>query len=276
LTNSLGDPIAFFKQAISAPPDVEEFTVREYSSVTVHGLTKKSSSRLTGARAGDNYFLQAFFDANGSNALAASRPALIVGRSGNDQYQYSQNAISYGFGSNGLTAVVRENLSVTRQILDMGMGDTEPDSVKWDGDTFTATNILGEFQYGKLSISNGLPSRLEISAAKGSPPDRMIEYTYPDPSSFFKGFPATISLFGEYDGELIPEVQVQFYSVKLSDEPLSDNFFAAAQFVTPNILYTNVFSNSDANVQLRRGHAVTMTRVTHPWLNDQSATQPHP
>ncbi len=255
LTNSPGDPVAFFKQAISAPPDVEEFNVREY------GFIGKASCRFTGARAGENYFLQAFSDTNGANALAAPRRLSAAGRSGATQYEFSQNAVSFAFGSNGFTAVLGVEFNTTRQILDMGLGEVEPESVKWDGDTFTASNFFGRFEYGELNVSNGLPSRLEISAAKGSPPYKEIDYTYPDPPSSFNGFPAKISILHESDGALIPEVEMQFDSVQLSAEPLPDNFFAAAQFVTPNILYTNIYSNSDVYAQLRRGHTVTMAKV---------------
>ncbi|HTV42419.1 MAG TPA: hypothetical protein VMF08_17760, partial [Candidatus Sulfotelmatobacter sp.] len=196
-----------------------------------------------------------------SNAHAVSGTQFAAGRSGTVEYQCSQNAISYGFGSNALTEGIEVYYTMTRQFLDMGLAETEPESVKWQGDTFTATNRNGAFQYGELSISNGLPSRLEIAAAKGSSPYKVIDYTYPNPPSSFDGFPAKMVISGESDGAFIPEVEMQFYSIHLAARPLPNNFFAATRFLTPNIVYTNIFSNSDVYAQFYNHKTAAMVKV---------------
>lgn len=267
LSNQTDNPVVFFKQAISAPPDVEKYALMQQS------IGSNSFLCFTGARAESNYYLQQL---SGSNALDASSIVSIAGRSGITEYERSPNSISFGVGSNGLTGGVGVLFTLTRQFLDMGLSEIGPESVKWNGDSFTATNGNGAFRYGELIISNGLPSRLEIGVAKGSTPYKVIDYTYPDPPLSLNGFPAKMLISGESGGTLIPQVEVQFYSVKLAAKPLSDEFFSATQFVTPRILYTNLYSNSDLYGQLRRGKTVTLEKVPDSLLKSGGYSNSRP
>lgn len=263
LTNTQADIVAFFKRAISSPPDIEKYTASQRLSsppdVKMHNASQRlieseSISYYVGARAGSNYILQIV---SNSNALVnLSERQLITGRSGVGAYEFTQNAVNYGIGSNALTGGVGTLFTLTRQFLDMGIGTIEPESVKWEGNTFTAMDIYGRSQYGELEISNGLPLRLGISNAKGSPPYKMVEYTYPDPPTSLNGFPSKMAISGKSEGKLKPFGEVLFYSVQLATQPLSDNFFAAAQFAGPNIMHTNIYSNSDLYVGNRRGQMV--------------------
>ncbi|HTV41185.1 MAG TPA: hypothetical protein VMF08_11460, partial [Candidatus Sulfotelmatobacter sp.] len=64
------DLVSFFKRAISAPPDVEEFKLRGYDFIQ-----KMFVNNIAGARAGSNYFVQEFSDTGGSNVSVLLTPA---------------------------------------------------------------------------------------------------------------------------------------------------------------------------------------------------------
>ena len=258
-TNTATDLVAFFKKAISAPPGVERYVVsqRQLQSVTPSvGPTIKSGiiSYYIGARAGSNYFLQILSGSNGFSDL--SEKQLIAGRSGAGTYEINQNALSFGVGSNGLTGNVGVFYTVTRQFLGMGISEIEPESVRWGGNAFTATNNHGLAIYGELNISNGLPCKLGVSVAKSSPPYKVVEYAYPMPPLSLSGFPSNMIISRAPQGIAKPFCEISFYSVQLAERPLSDEFFAAAQFVGTNIIYTNIYSNADLYVHNSRGQTV--------------------
>ena len=144
---------------------------------------------------------------------------------------------------------------MTRQFLDMGISEIDPKSVKWTGDTFSATLDNGYPRYGKLSISNGFPFKLEISVTKDSLPYKMVEYTYPTRRHLLEvSLPMRIS--DGSDGKWKPVGEVTFYSVDLARRPLSEDYFAAAQFVGINIAYTNIYSNANLYVGNSKGQIV--------------------
>ena len=255
LTNASGNLVVFFKKAISSPPDVEKFTVSQ------RNIERNSVSYCQGARAGSNYFMQIGY---GSNALSSSgQGQLITGRSGTSAYDVNQNAVSFGVGSNGLTGSVEALFTVTRQCLDMGLAEIRPESVKWNDDTFTATNIFGKSVQGKLTTSNGTPARLEISNSKGA--YKVVEYVYPDPPALFNGFPSKMLISGISEEKLIPQVEVLLYSVQLAKAPLADDYFSAAQFIGSNIVHTNLYQNDKLYVQNRQGQMIPAPNsVTRP------------
>jgi len=246
ITNDL---VAFFKQAISSPPDVEKFVVSQRL------IDPESTSYYLGARAGSNYFLQIL---PSSNVLAnLSGRQLVAGRLGAEAYQITQNAVNRGTGSNAMTGGAGIFFTLVQQFLDMGVGNLKPESVKWDGNVFTGVDSLfGVPLYGRLEISNDLPFRLRINYAKGSPLTKMVEYSYPNPPTALSRFPSKMVISGGRDGELKPFGEVLFYSVQLAREPLRENFFAAARFVDTNIVHTNEYVGADVYVQNRRGEKV--------------------
>jgi hypothetical protein len=257
LTNAPGNLVVFFKKAISSPPDVEKYVVSQ------RNIERNSLSYYVGARAGSNYFLQIGYS---SNALSLGQGQLITGRSGTNAYDVGQNAVSFGFGSNGLTGSVQALFTLTRQCLDMGLAEIRPESVMWNDDTFTATNNHGNSVHGKLITSNGVPARLEISNSTGA--YKTVEYVYPDPPASFNGFPSKMLISGMSGEKLIPQVEVFFYSVQLSKVPLADDYFSALQFIGPNIVHTNIYQDDKLYVQNRRGQMVpapdSVTRPREP------------
>jgi hypothetical protein len=82
--------------------------------------------------------------------------------------------------------------NLIRQIIDMGLSDIEPQSVRWDGDHFSALNIDNKPRYGVLVLSNNLPFILKVSNKLDSSPLGMIKYIYPDPPTSCGGFPSRI------------------------------------------------------------------------------------
>jgi len=246
VTSSSADFAAFFKCALSSPPDVEMY------SVSQRDIANNTVSYYVGARASSNYFLSIL---TSSNALSDLRQRqLITGRSGSGGYELSQNAVSFGFGTNGLTSEVEMLFGLTRQFLDMGVGEIRPESVRWKEDAFTATDSHGHPMQGRLETSNGLPTRLEVSNTKG--PYKVIEYVYPNPPTSYGGFPAKMTISGVSKHTFEPDVEVLFYSVKLARHPLAESYFSVAQFVGSNILHTNIYKNGELYVQNRRGDMV--------------------
>ena len=249
-TNVSDDPISFFKRAISSPPDVEKYIASQRS------IPSGSANYFVGARAGSNYFMKFISDTDALRNL--NKANIIVGQSGANAYQIGQDNVSYGIGSNPLTSNSELLLRKTRQFLDMGITEIDPESVRWEGNSFTAT-MRGRFaRHGELSVSNGLPYRLFISVAKDSPPYKMVEYTYSNPPPPLSGFPSKMVISGNSDGKLIASEEIQIYSVQVAKRPLSDNFFTAAQFIATNIIATNIYSNTDLYVVNRRGQTVKL------------------
>lgn len=245
-TNAPNDAVAFFKKAINSEPDVERYSVSQFVA------ERKETSYYVGARSGSNYFLQTLSNSNELQDLSQKR--LIVGRSGDDAYEFTGNAITYGNGKNPATANVLALQALTRQFLDMGVSEISAGSVTWKNDKFTAADDHGNPSYGELQISNGLPSRLEISNFKG--PYKVVKYVYPDPPNFFDGFPSKMAIFAETEGKLNCEVEVVFNSVQLAAKPLAADYFSETQFITPAIIHTNIYSNTVLYVQNHGGQMV--------------------
>ena len=133
----------------------------------------------------------------------------------------------------------------------MGVGNLQPESIKWDDKTFTAKSVFDDFALGKLELSNGFPSKLSISTGKEL--YKLVQYTYPEPPLSLGGFPAKMAIFRVKDGHLDEALEVIFYSIKLATNGLSADFFSASHFMGSNILHTNIHRDSDLYVQNRLG-----------------------
>jgi hypothetical protein len=152
--------------------------------------------------------------------------------------------------------------NLTRQFLNMGVSEIEPESIIWNGNVFVGKSGRGSDRYGELTISNNVPYRMEISMAKGSPPYKAIKYTYPEPVALFAGFPSkmvisTIADSGLKPSDLKPVAELTFEYVQLATQRLSDDFFSNQQFIGPSVTHTNIYSNSVLYVQnLKSGKMV--------------------
>ncbi len=248
------DLVDFFKQAISSPPDIESFVASQRSlrppdlPAQMMQFLKSATNRIadvgtmqfySGARAGTNFFLSIQQYADSQRTVVQTS-----GRAGTTVYQINQNAISYGFGTNAMTAGVQSLFTLVRQILDMGLGGLNPESVVWDGNQFSSQSDYGPAMYGELEFSNHLPFILRISHGKGSPPFETVEYTYPDPPTALGGFPRKIVLSGQTDDGLKPSIEIELQSVHLAARPLPVGFFSEARFKTAAIIYTNIYTEA--------------------------------
>lgn len=263
------DFVSFFKQAVKSPPDVAFFQAKKHDffppklppGLLPAGVKVGPPIELfEGGRSSSNFFYGNAVTSQSSDTDAIFR--VIAGREGTNIYEFSGNSLSYGIGNNAVRDNVNFAFSSVSYLLNLGIGDIVPESVTWTGNHFSAKSIDGSTRYGELTLSNGFPRTLMISLAKGSSPLHASEYTYPDPPDALSGFPSTIRL-SVWDGEnLIPNVQIEFSSVRLAPGPLPDSFFDASNFTRSNITFTNVYSNATLLVRVTQGpNTGTIVRV---------------
>ena len=272
-----GDIVVFFKQAISAPPDVESFVAgqrdlrpQDYVALITKLQGPAAASHITGdrgamrfysgARAGTNYFLRSFVNSN--SPYVPNENGFISGHAGTTSYEFSKNSISYGFGSNAITGGVRALLGMVRQVLDMGVGEMNPDTVVWNGNEFSAQTDYGATRYGELELSNNLPSSLKIGMGGNflnSPPYRTIQYIYPDPPTALGGFPCKIIMSGETEEGLKPSMEIVLQSIHLAARPIHVEFFSPDKFKTAAILLTNIYTDAGLFVYRKDGKMVLIS-----------------
>ena len=264
------DAVAFFKQAISSPPDVGSFIAGQRNLKPLEDLVQAAQmfSRLrdadgktnsdeilqeakrmqqeqfyTGARAGSNYYFRSISGPTKPN-IPGDDPS-IFGRDGSLFYQVGANNFSYGSGTNSFVASIDTMSGLMRQLLDMGLGEVKPESVAWSGNQFSALNRFGNPEYGVLEVSNNLPFALAISRQKNSPIYKRIEYQYPNPPASLGGFPAKIKIFDVSGDDSKPSLEITLYSIHIANAPLPDKFFNPDQFKTAKTIYTNAYINSE-------------------------------
>jgi hypothetical protein len=250
------DLVAFFRAAVSRPPDVEYFAAsqRNLRDVVLPARMRARVPTLTngvmyfeGARSGTSFFLREVNPAAAPTNTATEQ--LVVGRRDSENYHLNPNTLYYSHdapetaSSNTLVSSVSAFYSIANQFLSMGLGDVEAGSVKWDGNDFSGLRQGALPTYGHLEISNGRPVRLLMSAAKGKSPFKAITYEYPGERNNLDGFPSKIVIWALFSGSLQPLSELRLANVKLSSQ-LPGSFFDRAKFVGPNIKYTNVFSNA--------------------------------
>ena len=168
----------------------------------------------------------------------------IVARSGSNTYVIGGHGVTYGVGSNAATRAIGAEFGLSRQILCMGADEIESETVNWNGNEFTAKNVLGKDLRGVLQISNNLPFRMEVGLPNNPLPYEAIEYTYATPADSFAGYPAKILIYYKSVNGLKPLAMIEFKSLQLATQQLNGSFFSETRFAS-RITYTNVYSNSD-------------------------------
>jgi hypothetical protein len=285
LTNPPSDFVAFFKKAISLPPDIEQFIVGQRSRVGPADLPPGMSAAekktmqdaslqwgyFQGAREGSNYFLRKIEGSNLPNTRADD--GLIAGRAGSIVYSFSMNSVSYSIGTNVSMSVDQGLFTLTRQFLDMGLADIEPESVVWSDNTFSAVNKDGFRRYGRLELSNNLPFRLWISMETNSTPFKVIEYKYPESPATLGGYPSKINISESAEDE--PSVEIVLQSIKMAAQHLPESFFSEAQFKTTNITHVLIYSNdlaltSDENGKMIKLPKTLVMGLTYPQSRSDS------
>jgi len=259
------DLTAFFKQAISSPPDVEYFIAGVHplgDPPIINGrklVQKEYFAFFDGARAGTNFFLRGI--ANTNSPAMLHRGGSINGRAGSTHYYFTANSVSYMIGTNIMNRINASEFRTTRQFLNMGLAEIEPGSVVWSGSEFTAVNNNGEARYGVLEVLNNLPHTLTIRTEKDSPPLTTIEYTYPNPPNAGAGFPTRMVMTSQTKEGLKPSVEVVLHSVHLAPRPLTVDFFSEAQFKTAGIVATTRYSNEVVFVSGKDGKMYSISNM---------------
>jgi RNA polymerase sigma factor (sigma-70 family) len=262
------DAVAFFKQAVASPPDIEKFVLK-WTNLLPPGSLKLPSGRtihlnskfqyLEGALSGTNFYLHALPDPDlpiGPNSVNT-----FLARSGSSEYAIGGHGITYGTGENGLTQGVKNQYRSVCQYLCMEAGGIEPGTVKWDGNDFTAKNVSGDDMIGSLQISNNLPFRLELRIANEPLPYEAIEYIYPTPVDSFGGYPVRYLIASRVHGRLKPVAEAEFKSVLISAQRLDASFFSKTRFDV-QLTYTNMYSNSDLYASKPNGKLVKINSYT--------------
>jgi hypothetical protein len=247
-TNNPVDLVVFFKNAVGSPPEIEHYIVKrtqlQFPIGQKIGDAKSSNSfqYLEGSFSGTNFFLHHLPDPG--QPVDTNHLGLISARAGSSVYEIGGHGIIKGTGTNGLTDDVKAQFSVSRQVLGMGVGEIASGTIKWSGNSFTATNVVGKGVHGSLIVSNNLPVRMEI-ALDGSPmPYASIEYAYPASENQFSGYPEKFLICYKSKDGLKPLAEVEFKSLVLATQHLGADFFSETRFANC-YRYTNMYSNSD-------------------------------
>ncbi len=249
-TNHDSDFVMFFKHAINSSPDIETFvakrtSLRDFSFLPLtisKSLGSNSVQYYEGALSKSNFSLR--FISDPSQPKDSNHLDTIVAKSGSTAYEIGGHGLIYGVGSNALAQDVRANFGLTRQIVCMGTGEIETETISWDGNNFTATNVLGKNVHGVLLVSNDLPFRLEVWLADNPLPYEAIEYTYPNPPDSFAGYPAKFLIYYKSKNGLAPLAEVEFISIQLSAEELKPEFFSETRY-DDRITYAEMYSDSN-------------------------------
>jgi hypothetical protein len=264
------DIVSFFKKTINAPPDIEHIVFKEQmsgrpamapsqlASLAAHGidLNKLSPPQFfEGARAGNNFFLSAIVNSNDVPKAMVPGPVQIdvisrqvTGRAGTNSYQVGMRELrttTEGDSETRYNKPARESQSFYEffnQIVHMGIGGLKEQTAVWVGNEFAVERDGYSPIHGELIISNNLPSVLKISETNAAVPFEIFRYVYPDPPDSLGGFPEKITRFMLVNGEERPAVEYNTLQIQVAKNPLAEDFFAAARFVTTNITFTNSYS----------------------------------
>ena len=205
-------------------------------------LGSNSVHYYAGALSKSNFSLR--FISDPSEPKDSNHLDTIVAKSGSSVYEIGGHGLIYGIGSNALAQDVRANFGLTRQIVCMGTGEIETETISWDGNNFTAKSILGKNVHGALLVSNDLPFRLEVWLADDPLSYKAIEYTYPNPPDSLAGYPAKSLIYYKSQNGLAPLAEVELKSIKVAAEELKPEFFSESRY-DDRITYAEMYSDSN-------------------------------
>jgi hypothetical protein len=252
------DLVSFFKQAITSPPDVEDF-VGSARTLRVSDLPASFRSDTNfqavvfyqGARAGTNFFLRRLNDR--ALAPASAPPLVTVGRETTNIYEVNRTTITYGIGNSPIAIPNSLSFNLLCHFLDMGLIELRSETVEWQENQFRAVDTRGARIFGKLEISNSLPASLKIAGTETGNPDKVYLYSYPEPATALGGFPGKVTILTQTEHGLAPLSEFELSSVRLAPEHLQKAFFTPLRFTGPTIIQTNLYSNADLYVSLKNG-----------------------
>ncbi len=244
------DVSAFFKQALSNPPEVESFE----ASMNILWVPFKIPKGLNlgnlvgtiqefqGARAGSNWFLR------------CKTTELTTGSVAGEDYLVTSDLLRVE--SNGewpgpapspgdrINHGDKSACGIPFQFLQMGLGELDAGTLTWKGDRFEGAYRDGRKIYGQLEYSNGLPQKLTAYFRTKAAPIFEIVYDYPQPPMALSGFPRAMTICMESADGFKPSLLLELSSVHLPASPLAAEFFRPEQFLTTDVIYTNLLTES--------------------------------
>jgi len=251
LANNQTDLIAFFKQAISSPPDVDQFISKQ---VTLRDqISSRAETRIfpplwyEGARSSSNFYLRVIPDPLATNSEKSTFGVnMVAGQYGGNSFNLNKNALAWTEeqGSNNpVYSFSKSQHALLNQFLNMGLGDVVPQSVTWNGNSFKAQLDNGKPICGILEISNNLPAKLKVDICGDGQPYKILSYSYPTPAESLSRFPSKIQVVELSDNGFQPSIEISLAQIRLASGQIPETEFAEANFINSNIAYTNTFKN---------------------------------
>ena len=229
--NRVSEPLKVFRQAMSSPPDIKYFVagLRPLGEMPIirGRIISGSFQYSVGARSGIDFYCYQI----GTNSSATRTFGPVYGRSGEHKYCVSGSSIMYARTGSASAKFNDSSFHLISQFLNMGVGDLQPESLKWTDEThFTATSTSGAARFGRLSVSNALPHRLTIFEEPDGKPLKEVEYFYPSPPHALQGFPCRMIHYDSTQAGFEPVSETVIEKLELADRPLTDAFFDPKQF----------------------------------------------
>lgn len=278
--SSTNDLIAFFKDAICLPPDVDHFSARQRvlrieTSPSSGGLFSwsGSASELPPPVIYDGKWSKGKFVlfCITTNSQSGGMTTNIIGRSSDYSYQINENTLVRSADTespNSTNMAVRlsdASFDTIKQFFNMGIGDLELGSVVWKGNEFEAKRSKGLRFFGQLATTNGLPYELNLSKERGGKPYKKCSYEYSKPPGSLGGFPLRTIISTMSPDGLSPFLELTILDFKAAKTPIPNEDFIPNGFVTTNTRFTVIYSNGsrymlDTNGQMIKSEAQAANR----------------
>ncbi len=248
------DFVLFFKEAVRSSPDIEYFSASQRilrrSGPPNRPVDQSKPLPLPmfyeGSLSGNNFYLRR------TTTNHAKGQGRITGRAGSNSYQINQNThlqTSEPLNRNATNPIAGfsdASYGVIRQIFNLGIGNMEAGSLVWEGNEFRAIRSGSNLFYGRLEISNGLPSELLLSRERSGEPYKKCTYEYPVVLDALGGYPAKTVIWGVFAEGLRPYLELTLNELKTATETIDQASFVGSRFVTTNVKFTTVYSNNRA------------------------------
>jgi hypothetical protein len=256
------DLVTVFKDAIASSINAEYFKGVEVK--TPKRETRSDGSRsiiaaedtFEGARSGQDFYIRIL-------PIERETSSLTTGRTGSNEYQViGPTAISTLAGAsktNPITAFADGMFRKANQFLNMGIPDAIPETVKWNGDEFSADTMMGHHIVGKLHTSKDIPVRLDLKNEHG--PLERIDYTYPEDAWLLGGLPSCMAVHLLYSGATPDkDYKLKLLDVRIVNTPIPDAEFSMER-VTGQSTPTHYMTN---NTLLRKSKGGKLVAMTEP------------
>jgi hypothetical protein len=254
--------LAFFKDTVNAPPDVERFIASQQSlrggelpsalesEMRKRGLSPQQEARpffFEGAFAGGDFFIMGRTNAVDEGGVRPLEQP-VYGRSGTNVYEIGIKSTTHSTEAveqhpeNPVSQWGAAQSRLVSELLRMGLGGLKAGSVHWSDLEFSAVSETGLVINGRLTVSNGIPQSLELSK-QGMQAYTLLTYSYPDPADLLGGYPRQITRNERRGAEWRPVSAFTIYKLQRANTHLLPEFFSVARFNTTNHVFKTFASN---------------------------------